>query len=243
MTLTAIEGAFGDWRGADEGPRLSAPRYGTPESRVLGIYGGSTQTHVSFYERAPARADADHAAFLVIERVLGGMFTARLNMDIREARGASYGFSARYAPTATEGELRLWTSVEPGAMGYVLGSVRRELERVRGEHGGVTALELNRARTLAREALLAELDTTDGLSAMLAQCFRAARGPEDVEQLVGRLETIGADEIHAAARRWIRPDRSPIVVIGDTHQVAVELRLAGLGGVELRHGLGRSRSY
>lgn len=237
-----IEAAFGGWEGDSEDPELAPAAYGTPDPRVLGVLAGSEQTHIWVYERAPAWGTPDHEAFAVLERILGGMFTARLNMDIRERRGASYGFSASYVANPAEGELRLATSVEPGQTRHVLGSIVRELERVRGEHGGVSATELDRARALAREARLAELDTTDGLAALLARSFRASRGPEDVERSLERLEALDVEALHAAARRWIRPDRAPIVVLGDAQRITVELRFSGLGGIETRFARGGHRS-
>ena len=125
----------------------------------------------------------------------------------------------------------------------MLQSVVHELERARGDHGGITSEELERARALARERLLAELDTTEGLASVLARMFRASRGIEDVERTIERLERLDADEVHAAAQRWIRPRRAAIVVMGDTQRIAFDVRFAGLGDVETRYARTRRRSH
>lgn len=237
-----VVAGFGDWDAHGDPPEIAAPRYALPRARVLGVLAGGEQAHILVQERAPAYGTTDHAPFLVLERVLGGMFTAQLNMDLREERGASYGFSAAYDRASTEGALLLRTSVELGAMAHVLRAVIDELERVRGEDGGVTPVELARGRALAREAILAELDTTDGLAEALARSFRAGQDAHHVEALLTQLESLGLDDVHAAASRWIRPEHAAIVVLGDPQRVLVELPLAGLGDVETRYSHGGRRS-
>ncbi len=230
----AASAAFGDWAGRAQPAVIEPPHYRDErERRVLVVREESARGWVELREHAPAFGDPDHAAFLVLERLLGGMFTSRLNLALREERSATYGVSAAYRASVGEGELTISTQVEQDTLLDAVSSVLRELERMRGEHGGIRRSELRRARALAREARLAELDTSRGLARALSGAFRAGREPAALSRTVDAIDALSVEELHAAAHRWIRPDRAPLVVMGGWMNLGLQVGLGGWGRVEV----------
>lgn len=224
---------FGTWEARGSMPALVPPRHREEGPRGLVIVQPLVRTYLKIVERAPPLGHDDHAAFLVLEQLLGGMFGARLNLTLRERHGISYGFHAVYAPSATEGELEMVTAIDPAYTQTVAEAMLHELRRVRGEEGaGVESFELSLAKTRAREILLAELDTSLGLAVTIGERWLAGLDPETLRSVLGRIDGMDAAALHAAARRWLRPDRAPMVAVGRA-DVASALRAAGAGALEV----------
>jgi zinc protease len=239
--LRLIGERFGAWPRHDSAPEIEAPRYREAGPRGLVIVQPLVRTYLKLVERAPPLGHEDHAAFRILEQLLGGMFGARLNLALREERGISYGFHARYDASATEGELELVTAIDPDHAGPVADAILAELRRVRGEEGaGLEALELELAKTRARERLLVDLDTSAGLARTLAGYWLAERDPMEVSTVLARIDALDAEAVQAAARRWIRPDRAPLVAVG-RRGVVDALRGVGAGELEVLEAPERRR--
>lgn len=219
--LPVIGQLFSAWPRTEGQPELRGPRYPEAgEDRGIALVEPLLRSYVKVVEQAPPITDPDHAAFLVLEQLLGAMFASRLNLAFREDARVSYGFHAEYAASGTEGELALATSVEPGATRQVVEEVLSELRRMRGEGEGIRDLELSLARTRARESLMAALDTSQGLALSMAQRILAGLEPGTIGATLRRIDRLSADDVEAAAARWIRPDRAPLVVVGREDVIA-----------------------
>ncbi len=222
--------AFGDWPASPSAPIIEPPRPPSPGPRGLGILRPLMRSYVRLVERAPGLSDPDHAAFLVIEQLLGGMFTARLNLRIREHFAASYGVHARYAASSTGGQIEIETAIEPAHARGIVRALVMELRRMRGEEeGGIEPAELAIAKTRAREVLLGRTDTTLGLASVIAQWTLAGQDPSALPELLRAIDGLDASAVHAAARRWLRPYEAPVAVVGGDEVLADVVRGAGVG--------------
>lgn len=232
--LPLVERAFGALEGAPSPPSVSPPRYADGGARGLGVARNLMRSYVRLIEHAPGLAHEDHAAFLVLEQLLGGMFTSRLNLLMRERAAASYGVHARYLVSGTSGRIEIETAVAPAHAASVVRAIVGELWRVRGEaEGGVDASELAVAKTRARELVLAQLDTTRGLAAVIAQRVLGGQEPGAVLEVLRRIDELDPRDVEAAARRWLRPDRAPIAVISGDGVLRGAIQAAGVGEWEL----------
>lgn len=232
------ESSLGVWRTTGEPASIDPPRYREEGTRVLAM---SSLARAYFFvrERAPHLGHPDHPAFLVITKLLGGMFTSRLNLELREQEGASYGLNASYRADITEGVVDITTSVENGRAVDTLHRVVRELGRM---GTAIEDGELERARAQAREGLISSLEDRERLADALAYTFLADLPPESLEARVRAIDSLSREEIQAAAARWLRPDRAAIAVLADFQTVEGRLRYSGVGPMRiLRAPMGRSR--
>lgn len=229
-----VSSRFAAWAPNDSPPRTAPAVVRTDEApRGLAVVQPLVRSYVKLLERAPALGDPDHAAFLVLEQLLGGMFGARLNLELRERRGISYGFHAAYRANGGAGELEMVTAVDTRHTRLAVESMIGELRRVRGEGAETIApAELELARTRAREGLLGELDTSEGLALHAARRIAIGQDPTALIDDVERVDALTREEIEAAARRWIRPMRAPMVVVG-AGGVLDDVRRAGVGAFEV----------
>lgn len=232
--LATLGAHFGALSPASSPPVLAPPVLAHERGpRGLALVQPLIRAYVNLRERAPPLGHADHAAFRVLEQLLGGMFGARLNLVLREEHTVSYGFHASYSASAVDGELELTTAIDPPHTRSVVATMMAELSRMRGEvDQGIEPGELTLAKTRARELLLAELDTSLGMALVIARAVLAEQDPAGVEELLRSIDGLSADDVEAAARRWIRVDRAPIAVIAG-ESVVESLRSLGVGDWEV----------
>lgn len=210
--LPLIGQRFSAWTAAEGEPAPVPPRPRDAGARLVLVEEPLARSFVRVLDRAPPFTDPDYAAFLVLEQLLGGMFGAQLNLALREREAVSYGFHARFVASASHGELELMTAVEPGRTRDVVERVLAELVRVRS--GELEELELSLARTRAQQTLLATLDRPDGLARAMARRMLAGQDPGAMGPVLRAIDGLDAASIQEAARRWLRPDRAVIGVVG-----------------------------
>jgi len=186
---------------------------------------GAAQSEIRVGCVAAARSSPDYFPIVVLNTVLGGAFTSRLNTRLREEKGLTYGarsgFHARCAPGPFVARAAVHTPVTDQAVGVFL----EELERLIEEP--VPDEELERAKHYAALRLPQRFETVGDLVARLAE-LSLYHLPDDYwAGYVRRLMAVDAPRVREAARRYLDPRRMTVVVVGD--RAAVERPLRGLG--------------
>lgn len=220
---------FAAWPPHEVGTEQTAPiPRDAAGPRGFGLVSPLVRSYIKLVEHAPSALDPDHAAFLVLEQLLGAMFGARLNLDLRERDGVSYGFHARYHASAENGELELVTAVENPATANAVARIIEELRRMRGEAGHIEPFEFTLAQTRARESLLGDLDRTSGLAVRAARQVAMGREPGSISDTLRQIDALDAAAVEAAAQRWIRPMRAPLAVVASSGVIQA-VQQAGVG--------------
>lgn len=203
---------FGDWRG-DPAAALPPPppMAGSPPVEVVAHVEPRFQAGLAVAFAAPPRGSPDEAAFVVLERILGKMFSSRLNLAIREGEGHSYGAYAGYAPMRHDGLLTVTTAVADGEAVRTVELLLYEIERM--QHALPTEEELAAAKATARQEARATLERTPTLAAALAELFVGGHGPERWSSFDQQLDAVNGPAVVDVARRYL-PRRSPVVAIG-----------------------------
>lgn len=214
-------------------PKIVAPSRAA-ELRVVGAdRKGSPQTVVSFAWPGPSYGDPVRPAFSLAVAVLGGSFTSRLNDNLRERRGFTYGARARAdyfrgRPVAALGPglVTASASVQASASGEAVREFLAEFERMRA--GDVTAEEVAKAKATIRNARVAASETLEGLMGDLAVVttfdLPLNRGALDL----ARLEAATVEDVNAAARRLLVADGGVLAVAGDRATILERFAAAGL---------------
>lgn len=225
------EQAFGGWAPApppplrDEGPWIALDS--GQVARALGLESEAPYARVVLLERAPSRLSPDAAPFDLLAAVLGGMRSSRLNATLRREQGLRVNVEASYDGRRAGGELGLVADVEPRLLASFLGDLLRELGRLADE--GPAADELEAARAQVRERLRARLQASDPAASLLCERFALGLDPGGLVALDQELARAGPERVRAAAARWLRPDRAPLVVTSRPNRIALAFGLAGVG--------------
>jgi zinc protease len=193
---------------------LSAPTFPTPSPR-LRIYptDDDPRSVVRMVERGPPRDHADHPAFCVLSRLAGGMFGAAINLRFREERGDTYGMGTRVIDEVDHTLLEMQMVVPVSSAGDAATAMVQELERL-GDASRIEEGELARARTVELAGRAASLDSSWGTTSALAMSFLVDEPPESILETHARIASVTREDVAAVARRWLRPEHAPMVIVG-----------------------------
>ncbi len=221
---------FGAWRAPQSPPAPALPPRLTAASPVrvwLVDRPGAPQTRVLALRPLPALEGAPRAARELVDVALGGSFTSRLNQNLREKHGYTYGI--RSALTERDGQvlLSVGTSVQTEVTGAALGEVRGELARLTAE--GLPAAEAGKARETARTAVAERLGTSRALAGALLEAVLEGRPASALADQVKALDAAGDALADAQARSGAFGfDGLTLVLVGDRAAVLPQLAKAGL---------------
>ena len=219
---------FGEVRGAP--PPVALPAPPTPSARlVLVDKPGAPQAEIRVGRPAAARDDPDLPALRVLNTLLGGSFTSRLNQNLREAHGYTYGVSSSFALRRVAGPFLITTAVVTAKVDSALAEIRRELERIRNDP--VLPGELERAKRYLALGLPRTLETPAQVANALAELTLYGRPLEDLERFVPAVMAVAPADVQRVAQRLLRPDAMVIVVVGDRTTLEPRLRALGWGPV------------
>jgi predicted Zn-dependent peptidase len=159
--------------------------------------------------------------------VLGGNFLARINMDLRERRGWSYG--ANGGPNLREHQVPyvIQAPVQSDRTGESIAAIREDVAGFLGANG-VTAEELERVILGNTRQLPGQYEQSNAVLGALRSNALYDRPDNYQEALARRYRGMTREELDAAARRFLNPDNFVWVVVGDAAQVRPQLETLGL---------------
>ena len=226
----AVDKSFGAWRGQPaRTPNLPAPAPAPPRHLVLVDRPDSVQSALFVAQRFPERSEPGFESRQVLNGIVGGLFTSRINKNLREEHAYTYGARSDAIATRAWGAFVVATSVETGVTADALVELEKELLRAKDPSRGapIGAEEVARARADLASGLGAHLEETDRVASDFALGFAAGLGPgyyADYPQALGRLSVA---EIDKEAQR-IDPEHLVIVVVGDKSTIQPALEAHGM---------------
>ncbi len=217
---------FGAWKGgAQRPPKPAELRVRAEPQVVLVPKPGLVQTLVAMGRPAIEAGHPDQPALELATTVFGGMFGSRLNMNLREAKGYTYGASAYVSPRRGEGPLVASSSVRADVTGPSVQEFLSELKGLRERP--ITKEELEDARRGLVQSLPGSFKSVDGLARAAASIWLEEKDLDHYQKLVQRLESATPEQVQAAAERYLDPKTLSLVLVGDPE--VIQKQLAGLG--------------
>ncbi len=237
--VTADEGralaqdAFGAWQGA--APSLTRPANpARPVQRtrvVLVDRPGSVQSHIRIGTASVGAEDPDVIRLTVLTHVLGGAFNARINQNLRERHGWTYGAFANFNPLRGAGILHINSSVRTNATDSAVAESVREFRRLVDE--AVPAEEMNGATGNLVGSFPTSVQTVQGLAGRMQNLLVWGLPLDYYGTYREHLGAVTAADVAAVGRARVNPDALVVVVAGDLSQVEAPLRALNLGDVEV----------
>ncbi|MBE7451223.1 MAG: insulinase family protein [Kofleriaceae bacterium] len=195
------------------------PRMRTPARPAARIYfvdiPGAAQSQVSLTHFGPLRNAPDHLATQVMAAILGGGFTSRVNMNLREDKGYTYGARAGFSHTRQYGVLSAGGSIRSDATYQALLELHRELRELEQGVVPASALELERERASAVLGLASRFATASASLGMFRSLVYYGLPLDYWTSYTARVEKVTAAQVKAAAKKHLRSADALIVVVGD----------------------------
>lgn len=230
---SVVAQAFGAWS-AGAAPATSA--LATPGLRPTTIFlvdkPGAAQSEIRIGHPGVARNNPDYFPLVVLNTLLGGSFTSRLNMNLREAHGYAYGARSSFDMRRGAGPFTASSAVVTAKTDSATLEFFRELRRIRDE--AVPQDELERAKRYVALGMPRNWETTGSVASQLAGAAVYDLPADFYENYVPRVMAVTAEDVRRVANRYLHPDSSAVVVVGDRKTIEPGLRALGLGGVEVR---------
>ena len=221
---------FGGWTG-DAGAATGGPVVdeAAASGRLVRVVhrAGSVQTEIRVGHRGLPRRVPDYHAVTVMAAILGGLFNSRLNMQLREAKGYTYGAGAGFEMRRGAGPFTARAAVNTEVTVPALVDTLAELRRMRDTR--VTDDELAAARDFLVGVFPLRFETAGAVVGSLSGLAVHGLPIEELTDYRQRVESVDVDAVAAAARDHLMIDEADIVLVGDVDAFGGELEAAGLG--------------
>jgi zinc protease len=221
---------FAGWRGTPPASREpETPARYDQTTIILADRPGSVQSEVRVgHVGIPRNAD-DYFAVTVMNSILGGVFSSRLNLNLRERLGYSYGVSSAFGMRKLPGTFTVSGAIQSEGTTHSVSEILRDMRRMQDEP--VSPAELADAASYLAGTFPLALQTTDGLAGKLTSLAVYGLPDDYYDTYRDRLMSVTADDVREAARRRLLPDRAAVVVVGDADQLRGGLEELGIGPV------------
>ena len=222
---------FGGWRGQAAPVEATAgARFG--ERRIVIVHRpGAVQSELRIGHASVARSTPDYFPLIVLNAVLGGAFTSRLNLNLREDKGFTYGVGSRFLLRRAGGMFRIATAVATEDTAAAVREVLAETEGLVAD--GPTRAEVRGARDYLAGIFPLRMETTAQVASGIARVFVHGLPADYHARYRERVRAVKVEDVARAASRRLRPDALTVVVAGDADRVAPDLE--SLGSVEVHH--------
>jgi zinc protease len=228
-----VAARFGAWERA---PVPAFPTAGAPAPAARAVYlidkPGAAQSVIRIGHVGPPRRTPDWYTLDVLNTILGGAFTSRLNQNLRETHGYTYGAFSQFAVRRLSGAFVALASVVTAKTDSSLIEFLKELRRIRDEP--VPAAELAKAKAYVTLGLPGEFETTGGAAARFRELLVYRLPLDYYTQYIQRINAVTADDVQRVARQYIDPDHFDIVVVGDKNQIEAGIKALNEGPVVYR---------
>jgi predicted Zn-dependent peptidase len=231
--LALVDRAFGDWTGPESAePRVpdalvAEPPQGTARVAVVNR-AGAAQSELRIGHVGPARATADYHSLLVLNMVLGGQFVSRINMNLREDKGYTYGARTSFDFRRAPGPFVFQASVQSDATADAIREVVSELSAIRGDRP-VTREELEIGRAALTRGYPRNFETADQVGRAAVQLALYGLPEDYFSTFVPKVLALTPDAITRAASTYLDPSRLLTVVVGDREKIGPALHRLELG--------------
>lgn len=228
-----VESKFGGWPGADV-PALPATPAPPPSPRTIYVVDKpeAPQSVIRLGNVGVPRSTPDYYPLQVMNTLLGGSFTSRLNQNLRETHGFTYGASSGFEMRRLAGPFRAGAAVGTAVTDSAVAEFLKELRRIRDER--VPEHELAKTRQLLSLGLPGDFETSASVAQQFADVLVNELPADTWDRYVDGINTVTAADVQRVAKQYIDPDHFVIVVVGDRAAVEPGLKALNEGPVIAR---------
>ncbi|HEX5748006.1 MAG TPA: pitrilysin family protein [Archangium sp.] len=224
---------FGDWKANAMPPPVPPTPAAPPRQQVVYVpKPGLDQTMIVVGRPGIAVGNPDEYALDLATTVFGGFFGSRLNMNLREDKGYSYGAGASADARLGVGPLTASSAVRKDVTGPALGEFFGEMKGI--QERPITEKELAAAREGLIRAIPGEFESVEGLGSSAASLFFLRRPMDEFARTVEGLEKATPAEVQRVAEAYLGPAAMQVVLVGDPAVIQEQVGPMNLGKLVAR---------
>ena len=227
-----VTDGFGAWRGTDVARKSAMD---TPSRRTRSIRivrkDDAPQSEVRMGHVGVPRTHPDYFSITVMNAVLGGLFSSRINLNLREAHGYTYGASSAFDWRREAGPFVAGTAVASDVTAPAIEETLKEIDRMRSEP--ISESELSLATSYLAGVFPIRYETTAAIAAALATLAIYGLPADWYDTYRARIGAVSVGDVLAAARKYVRPDELQIVIVGDAAAIREPVEALAFGPLDV----------
>ncbi|MEW6511335.1 MAG: pitrilysin family protein [Bacteroidota bacterium] len=217
MIMPKLEKAFGSWKGKAAAPP-SIPSVGQIKEKTLLLVDkpGAAQSVIMIGRVGVKRITDDYFPIVVMNTILGGSFTSRLNQNLREQHGYSYGAGSRFEFRPLPGPFVASASVQTAVTDKALVEFMNELKGMLEE---VPDTDLDRAKNYVALGFPGDFQSVGQIAGQLEELVVYNLPDDYFNKYIGRVLAVTKEDVLKAAKKYITPDNLAFIIVGDRSEV------------------------
>ena len=241
IKLTALkpllEKEFGAWKpGNATAAAIGAPE--TTDARLILVdRPGAPQTTLACFSLGVSRSTPYYAPLEVMNADLGGLFSSRINMNLREQHGYTYGAGSFFSYHRALGSFVAYSDVRTDVTAPATTEIFNELRRMRETQ--MSADELRLAKDSIARSLPGRFERGTNAAGTFAELFIYDLPLDYFSTLSERINAVTVEEAQAIAQKYILPEKMIVLAVGDRAKIEEGLKKLNLGKVEIRDTEGK----
>lgn len=226
-----LEDRLGDWKGGDWHPLGLSVQ--PAEARTTRFYvidlPEKTQAELRLVQLGPGAATPDYQAIQVMNTILGGVFSSRLNLSLRERKGLTYGAASGFYFPEDDGYFVAQATVKAEVTGLAVQAFMDEFDRI----ADIEEDEFNRAANYLMNSFPKKFESLQSWVEEVSRivCYRLSH--DFLCTYNNALQQLQPAQAVAAAKKYIRPNNMLALAVGDRRVIEPQLRALNLGPVEV----------
>lgn len=197
---------------------------------------GAAQSSFRIGAISVPRSTRDYFALNVLNTILGGAFTSRLNQNLRETHGYTYGARSRFDMRQSAGPFTASAEIVAAKTDSGLIEFMKELNAIRDT---VPLAELNKAKRYLQLGMPADFETTRQIAGQLVPVAVYGLPLDFYNSYVSRIESVTQADVQRVARQYINPASLAVVIVGDRKSIEEGLKAVNIGPVSVRDFFGQ----
>ena len=210
------------------------PALTTPEPRARTVYvidkPGAAQSIIRIGWAGVPRSTPDYYALQVLNTILGGSFTSRLNTNLRETHGYAYGAGSNFDMRLGAGPFVASANVQTDKTSESLTEFFKELANIQKP---ISAEELDKAKNYLALGYPADFETTQDIASQLATQVIYNLPDNYFNEFVPKILAVTAADVERVAKKYVTPDKFAVIVVGDLKTIEAGVRKLNLGTVRI----------
>lgn len=217
---------FGGWKGSAQSEKTSTTAPSPPRARLIVVdKPDAVQTEIRVGTAGIARASSDYDALTVADQILGGPATNRLFNTLRTRYGLTYGASSKLLSYRSTGWWEIKTFTRTAETAKALGVVLDEMARLH-DHS-ISGSELGLAQGHLEGHLALQFETAEAVAKAELDLLVHGMPLDYWNHFAQKIEGLSSRQVQKATRRYLRADRSVIVLVGNARAFRQDLKPFG----------------
>jgi zinc protease len=227
-----IEKSLAPWTKGGERPSFTFPPVSAPQATTIFLVDkpGAAQSTFAIGRPGPPRDTPDFYALQVMNTMLGGMFQSRLNANIREEKGYSYGVSSSFGYGKGPGPFRTGGDIVTEKSDAALVEFMKELKGIIGGRP-ITDEELTTAKDALIQRLPGTFASVSSINSALTTLWVQNLPDDYYQQYAKRVAAITRDDVLRVAKQYVTVDNLAIVIVGDRKVIEGPLKATNIAPI------------